>query len=239
MRIFSLLLFLLSPLWIVRHSGAPDFKTIELQGVDVSHHQRRIDWDMVVDKQTLDFAFVKATEGHEYRDSLFRRNWDALRRLGIRRGAYHFFRAYGCGQEQAMNYLHTVEMMPGDIAPVLDIERTDGVSPEIMVEEARLWLQIVESHLGIKPIIYTNQLFYEQYLVGHFEGYPLWIARYSESWPLLATGERWKIWQYSSEGTLAGIPEKVDLNLFPGSSDMLDQLCWFPASVIRDVEAAP
>lgn len=207
--------------------------------MDVSHYQKEIEWDTVVARQTLDFAFVKATEGHEYQDSMFCHNWDALRRLGIRRGAYHFFRAYGCGVEQAINFLQTVDMQPGDLAPVLDIERTDGVSPETMIEEANIWLQLVESHLGIKPIIYTNQYFYETYLAGHFEEYPLWIARYSDERPLLATGKKWAIWQYSNEGCIDGICKKVDLNIFPGTSDMLDQLCWFPASVAAEQDVAP
>lgn len=207
--------------------------------MDVSHYQKEIEWDTVVARQTLDFAFVKATEGHEYQDSMFCHNWDALRRLGIRRGAYHFFRAYGCGVEQAINFLQTVDMQPGDLAPVLDIERTDGVSPETMIEEANIWLQLVESHLGIKPIIYTNQYFYETYLAGHFEEYPLWIARYSDERPLLATGKKWAIWQYSNEGCIDGICKKVDLNIFPGTSDMLDQLCWFPASVTAEQDVAP
>ncbi len=212
---------------------------MELQGVDVSHHQKEIEWDTVAARQTLDFAYVKATEGHDFRDSLFCHNWENLRRLGIRRGAYHFFRAYGCGDEQAKNFLQFVEMEPGDLAPVLDIERTDGIAPEIMIEEAHIWLGIVESNLGIRPIIYTNQFFYETYLAGHFENYPLWIARYSDDCPLLTTGKRWDFWQYSSQGCLDGISKKVDLNIFPGSLEMLDCLCWFPASVTAEANAAP
>lgn len=239
MRFFSLLLFLFSPLWSSHHGGAVNCGMSELQGVDVSHYQKEIEWDTVVAKHGLDFAFVKATEGHEYRDSLFCNNWDALRRLGIRRGAYHFFRAYGCGYEQAMNFLQAVDMEPGDIAPVLDIERTDGIEPEVMVQEVHIWLQLVESTLGIKPIIYTNQFFYEQYLAGEFDHYPLWIARYSGERPLLTTGKRWEIWQYSNEGCLDGIPQKVDLNIFPGTPEMLDRLCWFPASVVPERDVAP
>lgn len=239
-RFFSLLLFVFAPLWSGRNTHAPALPpVVELQGVDVSHHQKEIEWDTVAARQALDFAFVKATEGHDFRDSLFCHNWENLRRLGIRRGAYHFFRAYGCGDEQAKNFLQFVEMEPGDLAPVLDIERTDGIAPEIMIEEAHIWLGIVESNLGIRPIIYTNQFFYETYLAGHFEHYPLWIARYSDDCPLLTTGKRWDFWQYSSQGCLDGISKKVDLNIFPGSLEMLDRLCWFPASVTAEANAAP
>lgn len=240
MRFSTFILFIFSPLWSSKNTSAPVVAPVmELRGVDVSHHQRTIEWDTVAGTQSLDFAFVKATEGHDFRDSLFCRNWENLRRLGVRRGAYHFFRAYGCGYEQAINFLQTVEMEPGDLAPVLDIELTDGISPESFIEEARIWLDVVESNLGIRPIIYTNQFFYETYLASHFEHYPLWIARYSDQRPLLSTGKRWAFWQYSNEGCLDGICKKVDMNVFPGTWEMLDRLCWFPESVTAEINSAP
>jgi lysozyme len=229
MRFATFIFLLLVPFWAGQSDAEPQhLAAAQLQGVDVSHYQKQIEWDTVVAKQPIDFAFVKATEGHDYVDSLFCRNWDSLRRLGVRRGAYHFFRAYGCGKEQAEHFLQTIEMLPGDLAPVLDIERTDGISPEIMREEARIWLEIVEKRLGVRPILYSNQHFYEHHLAGHFDHLPLWIARYSEARPLLNNGRRWDFWQYSCEGCWDGISQKVDLNIFPGTPEMLDRLCWKP-----------
>jgi lysozyme len=229
---FAIFIFLLFvPLFAGQSDvGQHRFAVAQLQGVDVSHYQKQIEWDTVVAKQPLDFAFVKATEGHDYVDSLFCRNWESLRRLGVRRGAYHFFRAYGCGQEQAEHFLQTIEMLPGDL------ERTDGISPEIMREEASIWLEIVEKRLGVRPILYSNQHFYERHLAGHFDHLPLWIARYSEARPQLVNGKRWDFWQYSCEGCWDGISQKVDLNVFPGTPEMLDRLCWRPA---LELTAAP
>lgn len=227
MRTFSLLLLLLYPLLTGNRAAfvqAPAY----LHGIDVSHYQLFINWDEVLAKQPLEFAFVKATEGHVYTDSLFCRNWDALARLGIRRGAYHFFRSYGCGAEQAEHFLETVDMQPGDLAPVLDFETTDGMPVETMLEEARIWLQTVESALHVKPIIYTNQHFYETYLSGLFDNYPLWVARYSTDLPTLSNGKDWHFWQYSNQGCLDGICQKTDLNIFAGTPAMLNALCWFP-----------
>lgn len=229
LRIFStFLLFAVAPHWGGRADRAVFPKTAILRGVDVSHHQKVIEWDSVAIKEPVDFAFVKATEGHDFVDSLFCRNWDELKRLGIRRGAYHFFRAYGCGDEQARLFLSQVDMAPGDLAPVLDIERLDGIAPEIMVQEAKIWLETVENQLGIKPIVYSNLHFYEQHLSGHLDAFPLWIARYSEEKPLLATGKNWDFWQFSNEGCVEGICKKVDLNVFSGTPAMLDRLCWYP-----------
>ncbi|GEM_PF-70261 len=226
--LYTFLLFAVAPNTGERAEHVSLPKPVILRGVDVSHHQKLIDWDSVAAKEPLDFAFVKATEGGDFVDSLFCHNWDELKRLGIRRGAYHFFRAYGCGDEQAAHFLSQVEMMPGDIAPVLDIEVLDGIAPEIMLQEAKIWLELVEHQLGVKPIIYSNQHFYERYLTGHVDHYPLWIARYSEEKPFLTTGKSWEFWQFSNEGCVEGICKKVDLNVFSGTPEMLDRLCWYP-----------
>lgn len=227
MRTFSLFLLMLYPLWTGNGVALAPPQGV-LHGIDVSHYQLDINWEEVMAKQPLEFAFVKATEGQEYTDSMFCRNWEALARFGVRRGAYHFFRSYGCGYEQAEHFLETVDMQPGDLAPVLDFETTDGMPTEVMLEEARTWLQMVEAALHVKPIIYTNQHFYETYLAGVFDNYPLWVARYSTDRPALSTGKDWHFWQYSNQGCLDGICQKTDLNIFEGTPAMLDALCWFP-----------
>lgn len=233
MRILYVLSLLIAPIWATETPGARQVPAMKLQGIDVSHYQRYIAWETVITNQPLDFAFVKATEGHEYRDSLFCRNWSELRRLGVRRGAYHFFRAFGCGYDQALNFLHCVDMEAGDLAPVLDIETTDDMPTEVLLQEARIWLEIVEQRLGVKPIIYSNQKFYERYLAGEFDDYPLWVARYSDDHPTLSS-RLWDFWQYTNKGTLPGIEHDVDLNVFTGTPGMLDRYCWFPEIDLTD-----
>ena len=228
MRIICLLALLISPFGTTQRSRLAPLPPELLPGIDVSHYQRRINWAEVVAKQPLEFAFVKATEGQDYTDSLFCCNWAALSQHGVRRGAYHFFRAYGCGYEQAQHFLSTVDMQPGDLAPVLDIELTDGIAPEIMREEALIWLQTIEAALHVKPIIYSNQHFYDKHLAGWFDHYPLWVARYSTDRPMLSTGRDWQFWQYTNEGCLDGIGYRTDLNVFAGTPAMLDALRWFP-----------
>ena len=231
MRLLTLLLFAFLPQAVSPHAGVRLAPNPELKGIDVSHYQEAIEWDTVVAKQRLDFVFVKCTEGSTYVDSLYCQNWTELGRLGVRRGAYHFFRAYGCGEEQAEHFLATADLQPGDFAPVLDIESTSGVSAEIMIEEARAWLRTVEARLGVKPIIYSNHFFYQQYLAGQLDDYPLWIARYSDDAPCLTGGKCWNIWQYSNQGCYDGICREVDVNVFHGTPEMLDELCWKPGVV--------
>lgn len=229
MRLLSVVFFLLIPLLGIKNTGTLDAPVASLHGIDISHYQANIDWETLTQKQDLHFAFVKATEGSDFQDSLFCSNWTQLRKYGIRRGAYHYFRPYGCGFEQALNFLKTVELSPGDLAPVLDLETTDGMPVHIMLEEARIWLQTVERSYNIRPILYTNQKFYDNYLSGVFDNYPLWIARYSEQKPELGDNNKWQFWQYSDQAALSGINSKVDLNVFWGTPSMLDHYCWFPS----------
>jgi lysozyme len=230
MRYTALVILLLLPLWGSVWSDGLPFGTVpsRLTGIDVSHHQQRINWDTVASRRAVDFAFVKATEGRDFTDSLFCHNWEDLRRLGIRRGAYHFFRPQGCGDEQARHFLATIDMYPGDMAPVLDVETTDGMPSEIMITEMRVWLQMVEERLRVRPIIYTNQFFYEKYLAGIFDRYPLWVAKYSSEIPLLTNNKAWDLWQYDNQGCIDGISRRVDLNIFEGTSDMFERLCLQP-----------
>lgn len=228
MRLLTVMLFLLTPLWGVRMLGSLEAPQATLLGIDISHHQKRIDWHTVAEHNDLQFAFVKATEGGDFRDTLFAENWEMLHQMGIRRGAYHFFRPNKRGVDQAKHFLQTVELRPGDLAPVLDLETTDRMPVAIVLREARAWLEAVEQALNVRPILYTNQNFYERHLKGVFDNYPLWIARYSSSAPELSTAS-WHFWQFSEKGRVTGIAPLVDLNLFRGTPEMLDRLCWFPA----------
>lgn len=200
-----------------------------VHGIDVSHYQSRINWPLVA-QQDISFAFVKATEGESLKDSLFVHNWQSLKEVGIRRGAYHFFRPTKSATQQADHFLQQVQLEAGDLPPVLDIEVTDGMEEGPLLSRLKTWLTIVERTLGIRPIIYTNLNFYHKYLVGHFDEYPVWIARYSSRTPQLASGQKWQFWQYGNRGQLKGINGFVDFNVFHGTEAELNELS-FPAKV--------
>jgi lysozyme len=81
----------------------------------------------------------------------------------------------------------------------------------------------VRAHYGVSPILYSNYAFYQRYLAGHFDDYPLWLAHYEVDQPTLPA-ERWIIWQHSDEAYVPGIRGTVDFNVFQGSYDELLQL---------------
>jgi len=199
----------------------------QIHGIDVSRYQKKISWERVaemkVDSIHLGFAFMKATQGNGWVDSRFERNWYHAKRVGMVRGAYHFFNVHESGRSQAHNYMQLVKLSPGDLPPVVDIEQLKGVPIEEIRTNLKTWLDAVEHHYRVKPIIYTYADFYEDYLLGFFDEYPLWIAHY-HSGKKPRTSRNWHFWQHNEDGRVNGIEAAVDFNVFNGDSISFNKL---------------
>jgi lysozyme len=186
-------------------------------GIDVSHHQGKIDWAKVR-AGPAQFVFMKATEHTGFVSKAFAGNWAAAK--GLRRGAYHFFRPSVNGAAQADHFLNTYKPARGDLLPVLDVEDFDGSSKTRFAEDMRGWLGKVSAAIGGKlPIIYTTGSFWKK--IGDpdgFEKYPLWVAHYTAAaGPRLPKGwGDYNFWQYSQTGKVDGVRTDCDVNLFKG-----------------------
>lgn len=203
-------------------------KRYSIHGIDISHHQRNIDWEKIADHDDfkVSFCFLKATEGATFQDTKFRNYWKECKEAGIARGAYHFYHPTRSATEQAKNFIKSVRLSSGDLAPVLDFEK-DLPSANVATVRKNLtkWLQIVEKYYGVKPIIYTNTFIYTKYIKGHFKGNPLWLADYkSGNIHSLVKNPNLMIWQYTEKGRVTGIPGHVDINAFLGAEDEFEKL---------------
>jgi lysozyme len=203
-------------------------KKFEIHGIDVSHHQNHINWDHVAENQKfkISFCFIKATEGSSFTDNKFNRNWRECKNVDIKRGAYHFFNSSCNAKSQALNYIRTVGLSTGDLAPVLDFEHESEIHSKAQIRKnLKTWLSIVKRHYGKTPIIYTNSSIYERYIKGYFKDFPLWIADYNTTnIKYNVNSENLKFWQYSESGRVKGIKGKVDINAFLGETQELDEL---------------
>ncbi|MBG8555242.1 glycoside hydrolase family 25 protein [Hymenobacter guriensis] len=186
-----------------------------VHGIDVSAYQGTIDWQKVAQNRVR-FAFIKASEGVTLRDARFGRNLRGARRAGIYCGAYHYFQPNYDGRQQAELFVRTANLQPGDLPPVLDVEAQEFHDVARMRRGIATWLRLVERHYGVRPILYSNYSFYQRYLAGHFDKYPLWLAHYEVQQPTLAR-EKWIIWQHSDESYIPGIRGTVDFNVLQGN----------------------
>jgi len=210
----------------VKFTRYPEFgiaipSSYSIHGIDVSRYQQNIAWEevksMKVKNIQLGFAFIKATEGIGNADPQFGRNWRRSKKSGVIRGAYHFFMGNKDGRMQAKNFINRVELEPGDLPPVLDVEQLYGATYTQLKKEVKVWLDVVENFYHVKPIIYTNVDFYKRCLGEGFDQYPLWVAHYYQlQQPRIDRG--WSFWQHNDEGRVNGILSKVDFNVFNGDS---------------------
>lgn len=193
-----------------------------VRGLDVSSYQGRIDWKRVAQTGVYSFVFIKATEGESYRDAYFQANWRGTKAQGLLHGAYHFYTASLPGAEQANNYISVVPREAGMLPPVLDLE-VSGQDHTAMLYEIKVFLERLEQHYGLKPIIYTDLVRYAEYVQGHFENYAIWIGD-ALAPPQWSKVDHWTFWQYCDRGHVPGIAAWVDLNVFVGQRDALDKL---------------
>lgn len=194
-----------------------------VRGMDAARFQSFVDWPRAK-AVGIEFAFLKATEGGDLLDPMFRDHWRGAARAGIRRGAYHFYYFCTPASVQAQWFIRNVPKSPGALPPVLDMEwnpfsPTCQRRPEAAVirAEMRIWMDAVEAHYGQRPIIYTTPGFYEDADLSKIRGEEFWLRttakRPREAYP----GQPWRFWQYTATGTLPGTPGDVDINVFNGS----------------------
>ncbi len=200
-----------------------------VRGIDVSVYQGEINWEKLMD-QSLDFAFIKATEGTIFVDEAYisnRKSVDELKKEYLF-GFYHFFSFQSSGYDQADNFINTVGELNGYLPPVVDIElygklKWDKPDKETIILNLTMLLEKLETQYGVKPIIYTTTLTYKTYIEGNFDNYPLWIRNVFTK----PKNENWTLWQFTDKGKLFGYngDEKfIDLNVFNGSIEELHNL---------------
>ncbi len=204
-----------------------------LQGIDVSAWNGRIDWTKV-SSCGMKYAWVKHTEGQTHVNSGHRENILGARNNNIVAGAYHFGRPDTNRDQHIVDavreadwFLQNYIPKPGDLVPVLDVEKGMKTDDSYNVEWALKWLEVVERAIGSKPMVYTAKWAEDLYLaradkslLQELGKYPVWWASYNEGVePSRWTGKVWKewsVWQYTSKGSVGGIRGNCDQNWMAG-----------------------
>jgi GH25 family lysozyme M1 (1,4-beta-N-acetylmuramidase) len=200
-----------------------------LPGIDVSRHQGAIDWSLVAASGTR-FAFAKATEGRTYVDPMYAANRAGSALSGVVFGAYHFARPDGTASDAVIEADHFVDVaqpQPGDLIPVLDIERTGDLSQAQLTQWILAWLGRVTERIGVRPMVYTSPRGWEtrtgDTTAVADAGYTmLWVAHWGVASPTVPAanwgGNGWTFWQYGNCGVIPGIDGCVDVDWYETGS---------------------
>lgn len=184
-----------------------------VRGIDVSKHNGEIDFAKVA-ADSIDFVYIKATEGAEYEDPNFALNYVRARRAGLAVGAYHFFRFDVSGLKQAYNLMETLHNVRLDLPVAIDVEEwsnAPATSTDDIIDRLEVMVERLEAS-GYDIIIYTNKSGYSRFIKQRLGRLPVWICSFTD--PPLA--DEWLLWQHSHRGRVNGIRGSVDLNTFNG-----------------------
>ena len=182
------------------------------KGVDVSGVQGNIDWAKAK-ANGVDFAILKATGGNTITDSRFHANMKAAQAAGVPVGAYHFFYASNVAETkaEAQYFLDTIKGYTFQYPLVLDVERNALNLPKEtlvslvelfcdMVEEAGYYVSIYASASPLNGVLNDERL----------KRFDMWVAQWSDKEPSIPYP--YGMWQYSNQGSVPGIPARVDLD---------------------------
>lgn len=192
-------------------------------GIDVSTHQKDIDWQAVA-ADGVEFAILRLglrgyTEGGLFLDETFAQNLQGALDAGLEVGVYFFSQAVTPqeaeeeadyvldildGQELTFPVAFDWESIPGDEA------RTDGLDGETLTRCAAAFCRRVEA-AGYRPAVYFNQTQgYLRYDLRELTDFELWLAEYDAVPDFYY---HFDLWQYAHTGRVDGIRGDVDLDL--------------------------
>lgn len=178
--------------------------------IDVSYHNGSIDWERV--KSAGYHAIIRCGYGSNFEnqdDEQFKRNADECVRLNIPFGCYLY--SYAKGATQAISEAeHAIRLC----APYRDVmayplffDTEEPGTETVSQAHATIFCSRVKA-AGFVPGIYASQAWWLENLPD-VDGYVKWVARWSESEPIV---HGWQLWQYSERGNVPGIKGNVDLN---------------------------
>ena len=192
---------------------------VTAQGIDVSEHQGRINWD-AVKASGIDFAILRVGFGAPSFggrvDYQFNRNISECERLGIPYGVYIY--SYAWDDQQAADEASMVINCLSGHNPRLpvyyDLEDNSIIADGRqagLASRAQVFCNSI-SAAGFKPGIYANLNWFNSILtdsVFKSSSWDHWIAQYN---PRCDYTGNYSFWQYSSSGKVSGINGNVDMN---------------------------
>lgn len=198
-----------------------------VNGIDVSHHNGRINWS-AVKASGVDYAMIRVgyrgyTQGSLNEDDNFRTNILGALNAGIEVGVYFFSQAITETEAvQEADYLLTrIKGYNITLPLAIDYEYAGGSTGRLYAANlskskataiCQSFCDRVKS-AGYAPMVYANKSMLENQInAGQLEkNYKIWLAHYTTQ---TSYSGNYYAWQYSSKGQINGINGYVDCNFF-------------------------
>ena len=204
-------------------SGGNSGGTAWVKGVDVSKYQGNIDWNKVK-ASGIEFAIIRVGyrgygSGVLVEDSTFRQNIKGATSAGLKVGLYFYSQAINETEAveeasmvislcQGYNISYPIYFDTEKVAG--DTGRADNISRAQRTANAVAFCETIRNS-GYKAGVYSYaSWFYNQLNMASLSPYSIWIAQYRDQ---LSFDYNYDIWQYSSTGTVPGIPKPTDMNV--------------------------
>lgn len=216
---YILLLFMMLPLCAVAQDNLNvqcEDTCTHIHGIDLSHYQGEVFWETIGDNSKMAYVYLKATEGGDNIDQMYQLNINLAHRYGLKVGSYHFFRPKTELKKQLENFKAQCKPCDQDLIPMIDIETKSRLNTDEFCDSLLKFLDMVTKAYHQKPLLYTFTNFYNNYLAGKINGYPLMIAQYTTREPELIDDRDITMWQYTGKGRINGINGYVDKSRFMG-----------------------
>ena len=186
--------------------------TENLLVIDVSAHQKKIDWQQVAGSGIYG-VIIRISAGCDYEDSELKNNIEGVKKYNIPYGIYIYSYAENYAEgvlygQFTQRIINKYQMNP-TLGIYLDLE-SNGITQYMGPNE---YTQVVQGFMSVLPHanIYTYTNYANSALnTPYLRSYITWIAHYAESCGY--TGS-YKMWQYTSDGSLPGINGRVDMNI--------------------------
>lgn len=210
-------------------------------GVDVSAYQGIIDWEVAKD-DGIEFAIIRIGIGDDIArqdDFYANRNMDECERLGIPYGVYIYSYAQNNDNVQS-EIAHTVRMLRGrnpEIGVWFDSEENsslEAAGADALNRFADTYLETMQNEYGYRVGLYASKYWLTSILTSNMlKQYSTWVAQYYNT--LTYSGD-YKIWQYASDGNVAGIPGRVDMDAMIVDSNDMIRMDYFADAAQTEIE---
>ncbi len=192
-------------------------------GIDVSTHQKKIDWKKVK-KAGVEFVMIRlgyrgSIQGVLFEDEWAQKNYKGAKEAGLKVGGYFFSQSISPeeAKEEAEYCLKIIKDWDVQMPIVYDWEfiqsgyRTDVVTARMLTDCTKMFCHTIEQ-AGYQSMVYFNPTQSRKKMhMDELTDYGFWLAMYSDE---MTYEYKVDMWQYTNKGKVPGIKGNVDINLY-------------------------